>query len=339
MIILISKLVFWLAASMLVSGCGTGGTMNVENPVFKHVFADPAVIRVNDTYVAFATEDDWGDGQGTRHVPMITSRDLVNWEYAGEAFTIDSRPDWHPGAIWAPHAIELNGMYYLYYSMSLWGVESGPDGPAIGVARSCCPLGPYEDLGPILRSDEVGVQNSIDPMVFKAEGRLYLIWGSFSGIYGVELSEDGLNLVSEPIRIAGNAFEAPWVVERSGWYYIFLSLGTCCQGPFSTYRVAVGRSRSPLGPYVDKEGQDLLRGEGSLLLQGGDRLVGPGHNAVIQDGKGGDWLLYHVIDRFDAYLPNGATKRPLAIQRLDWKNGWPVTSIEPEKNLRKLPQF
>lgn len=62
----------------------------------------------------------------------------------------------------------------------------------IGVATANCPAGPFKDHGMMFRSNEIGVQNSIDPFYIEDNGRKYLFWGSFRGIYGVELKEDGL---------------------------------------------------------------------------------------------------------------------------------------------------
>ena len=43
-----------------------------------------------------------------------------------------------------------------------------------------------------------------------------------------------------------------------GYYYLFASTGTCCEGLKSTYQTVVGRSSSLWGPYLDKQGRSLL---------------------------------------------------------------------------------
>jgi arabinan endo-1,5-alpha-L-arabinosidase len=45
----------------------------------------------------------------------------------------------------------------------------------------------------------------------------------------------------------------------------FGSRGTCCEGENSGYNVAVGRSKDLKGPYVDREGTDLMLGGGTLI--------------------------------------------------------------------------
>ena len=103
------------------------------------------------------------------------------------------------------------------------------------------------------------MQNSIDPFYIEDKGNKYLFWGSFRGIYGIELSEDGLSLKSGsvPQKIAGGAFEGTYIHKRGKYYYLFASVGSCCQGLKSTYRTVVGRSESLFGPYLDKRGNRM----------------------------------------------------------------------------------
>jgi arabinan endo-1,5-alpha-L-arabinosidase len=54
---------------MLVSSCSSKeeAALTYENPVFEPVIADPSIIKATDGhFYAFGTEDDWGDGKGTR---------------------------------------------------------------------------------------------------------------------------------------------------------------------------------------------------------------------------------------------------------------------------------
>src|SRR5213076_461179 len=95
------------------------------------------------------------------------------------------------------------------------------------------------------------------------------------------------------------------------------------------YSVFAGRSRSPKGPFVDRDGVPLLtsRVGGTPVIQpNGDRWVGTGHNAVVTDDRGQDWLVYHAIDRNMPYLnePYGINRRPMLIDRLKWTDGWPT---------------
>ncbi|MBM7551505.1 family 43 glycosylhydrolase [Thalassobacillus pellis] len=321
----------------------TAETAHYTNPVFEPVLADPSVIRGEDGYFyAYGTEDDWGDGKGPKLVPIVKSKDLTNWEYVGEAF--EKKPTWkNVGGIWAPDIEFFNGKYKLYYSLSIWGDTN----PGIGVATSDTPVGPFEDQGPVFTSADIGVGNSIDPMVYvKEDGTPYLFWGSFHGIFAVELTKDGLDVAGEKRHIAGNELEAAYVIRRNNSFYLFGSAGSCCEGEKSGYHVVVGKSDSLLGPYVDKDGNGLLQSKGTLVMTGnmpseeGKVFVGPGHTSVVKDDEGTDWLIYHAIEYDDSYLPNGATRRPLMIDPIIWKDGWPtVEGLVPSTEKQKAPVF
>lgn len=304
-----------------------GRERTYSNPVFEPILADPTVIRTDDAFYAYGTEDDWRDGEGSRLVPIVRSTDLVEWEYVGEAF--EERPAWKErGNVWAPSIVERDDEYHLYYSISEWGDEN----PGIGVAVSSTPEGPFEDRGKLFTSDEIGVENSIDPYFYRHEGTPYLFWGSFHGIYGVELSADGTDAVGEPFRIAGDRFEATYLHERDGYYYFFGSTGSCCDGPSSTYQVEVGRAESFEGPYRNPAGDDLLDSGGGLVIEGSDEFVGPGHNSMAVDDEGTEWLVYHAYESGNEWI-DSTPRRPLLVDPLRWEDGWPrvedrVPSVE-----------
>ena len=106
-------------------------------------------------YYLYATEN-------IPNLPIFKSHNLVDWELVGTAFTDETRPQMVPdGNIWAPDIQYINGRYVLYYSKSRWGGEWEC---GIGVAVSDSPACPFTDFGKLFISNEVGVQNSIDPI-------------------------------------------------------------------------------------------------------------------------------------------------------------------------------
>ena len=126
-----------------------------------------------------------------------------------------------------------------------------------------------------------------------------------------------------------NRYEGAYVIRHGDWYYLFASAANCCAGPTTGYSVFAGRSRSPAGPFADRDGVSLLasRVGGTPVIQpNGNRWIGTGHNAVVTDLAGQDWLVYHAIDRGRPYLnePYGVNRRPMLIDRLDWVRGWPT---------------
>src|SRR5690606_4244764 len=350
----------FLIAFLALVGCSKsiqsndeGGQKNADqapgvytNPIFEPILADPTVVRDPATgdFYAYGTQDDWGDGRGSRLIPILRSTDLVNWTVAGEAFT--SKPAWKKdGGLWAPDVTIVNGKYHLYYAYSTWGDPN----PGIGVATADSPTGPFRDHGKLFTSEEVGVPNSIDAFFFQEGESNYLFWGSFSseptqGTYAVKLSDDGLSVPdpSKKVKIAAGDYEAVMIHKRDNYYYFFGSKGSCCEGATSQYHVLVARSERLLGPYVDKEGRVITeRGAGSVLIQGNARIAGPGHNArLITDDEGNDWFIYHAIDRKNGKVSSGASRRMLMLDRIEWRDGWPeIEGGEPSTTARRAPVF
>ena len=295
-------------------------TVTNRQPVIDMSAPDPTVIRAEDgTFYLYATED-------MRNVPIFHSANLVDWKLVGTAFTDNSRPKWLPkGGIWAPDIQRVGGKYHLYYAKSVWGGEWDA---GIGVAVSNNPAGPFVDRGCMFTSKQIGIQNCIDPFYIEDGGKKYLFFGSFHGIYGVELTADGLHVKqgAKPREVAGTFMEATYIRRRGGYYYLFGSTGTCCEGARSTYRITIGRSKSLFGPYVDTTGQRLLDNHYNILLDKDDSVLGPGHNAgLITDDAGNDYMFYHG---FKASDPDAG--RVVWLSRIVWADGWPSVMMEKD---------
>ncbi|HVD28507.1 MAG TPA: family 43 glycosylhydrolase, partial [Mycobacteriales bacterium] len=253
----------------------------------------------------------------------------------------ETRPAWAaPGAaLWAPDVRYVAGRWVMYYVVTETTVTPEPNDNAIGVATAPTPTGPWTDSGaPVVGPRRGGAGEpgnflwTFDPdHLLAADGTQYLYYGSYyGGVYATELSEDGTRAVGTATQVAiDNRYEGTYVVPHDGWYYLFASSSNCCAGPVTGYSVFAGRSRSPLGPFVDRRGIPLLasRTGGSIVITpNGNRWVGTGHNAVVSDASGQDWFVYHAIDRNVPYLTgtSGINRRPMLIDRLDWINGWPT---------------
>ena len=294
------------------NGGGEDNTSKYTNPVVALSLPDPTIIKVDDTFFLYATED-------VRNTPIHKSKDLVNWTYVGTAFTPTTRPNFETnGGLWAPDINYINGKYVLYYSMSVWGGEWTC---GIGVAVADKPEGPFTDMGKLFRSNEINVQNSIDQFYIEEGGKKYLFWGSFRGIYAIELSDDGLSIKegTEKQQIAGTYFEGVYIHKKGNYYYLFASIGSCCEGVNSTYELVVGRSESLFGPYVDKSGKAMMENGYDVVITRSGRFVGNGHcSEIVQDNAGNDWIFYHGVD---VKNPKG---RVLLLSQVKWDNaGWP----------------
>lgn len=323
--ILFSSIFCLSACNPSQNGVEANPEATYRNPVINRSMPDPTVIKADDGYFyLYATED-------IRNMPIYRSQDLVSWQFIGTVFTDQSRPTFEPnGGLWAPDINLINGKYVLYYSMSVWG---GEQTCGIGVATADNPDGPFTDHGKLFRSNEIGVQNSIDPCFVEDNGKKYLFWGSFRGIYAIELSDDGLSLKpgAEKIQVAGTAYEGTYIHKRNGYYYLFASVGTCCEGLNSTYTTVVGRSKNLFGPYLDKQNNPMKDNRHEVLIRKNAKFVGTGHNSeIVQDAEGQDWMFYHAVSVDN---PQG---RVLMLDRIRWDNDWPLVlgstpSLEAER--------
>lgn len=317
----------WVASLFMVA-CGPDptATRSYSNPVIARDCPDPSVIDDRDAsgwFYAYSTRTRMDSTLVT--LPIYRSRDLVDWEFVGDGFP-EGDPAWSPGgALWAPDVNRIDGRYVLYYAMGHWGdhVRS-----ASGVAVSDSPTGPFRDLGMIVSCENTGVMNSIDPVFFQDKGNRYLFWGSFgkgSGIWGIELSPEGLSVKPDarPVQVSAIDTEGAYVVKHGRWYYIFASRGSCCEGARSTYHVVVARSRNVLGPYTDPDGKSFLDDDYAYTVLSSSEdgtFRGTGHNsALIRDDAGQDWLCYHAF-----WSGNDYHGRCMLMDRVRWdKKGWP----------------
>jgi arabinan endo-1,5-alpha-L-arabinosidase len=314
---------------------------------------DPTIIRGqqpgDENWYVYCTADALNDqdkdaaGKYNQHlIATLKSPDLVNWTYVGDA--LSALPNWaDPSSdIWAPDVQFFNGKYHLYYVVvttnpTTYSIETS----AIAVATSDSPTGPWTQAPiPAIEPHAAACCAAsnrwvLDPHIIADDtGKRYIYYGSYFGGLSVRaLSDDGL--VSDPqsqVDIAiPNRYEAAYVVKREGYYYLFGSATNCCNGPLSGYSVFAGRSKSPLGPFVDREGASFLSsrvGGTPVLSMNGNRWVGPGHSSIITDFAGQDWMLYHAVDstapyfaKVDSDLP---LKRHLMLDPLDWIDGWPT---------------
>ena len=319
-------------------------TINAQEPkqaVIPYETPDPTVLESPDgsgIYV-FTTG---------RNITISRSKNMFDWEKVGDVFT--EYPAWVKESIprarniWAPDIVYFNGLYHLYYSVSTFGSQRSVIGLVVNKT-----LNPDDtdykwiDMGMVLESDPQHTDyNAIDSALFvDNDGKTWLTWGSYwTGLKGVEVDpktgkpfsyNDGkLKIPDNYVSIANRgtdsdtSIEAPYIIRRGDFYYLFTSRGSCCDGVKSTYHIAIGRATAPLGPYLDKEGKRMDQGGGTVILSSTEKWKGTGHNGFFQtktdDKTKADWL---VLAAFDAAAPE--KKRLTQIRRVTWDDdAWPI---------------
>lgn len=320
------------------------------NPVLDQDFPDPSILRTSaGVYYAYATQTVQA---GTRiNIQAARSSDLVTWTPLGDV--LPTKPSWASTTwnFWAPHVVWTEQSTYMMYFAAQHD-STAKYGMCLGIATSASPDGPFTDIGaPLVCGTSGNDFSHIDAMAFddSASGKKYLYWGSsFQPIVAKELTADRRSFVSPSaapdtiLRPSSDPYESliegPWVIKRGGWYYLFYSGNDCCNPTNPHYAVLVARATSPLGPFTklgDANGTHV-----SVILQANGSWLAPGHNAIIADQKGTDWIVYHAIDPAQMYIPGTSrnVRRPMLIDKLVYTNGWPsVESDAPSRSDKPKP--
>ena len=284
------------------------GDGTYTNPVINADYSDPDVCVVGDDYYMTASSFNCIPG-----LPILHSKDLVNWEIIGHAITELTpheefdKPS-HGNGVWAPSIRYHDGMFYIY-----WG------DPDYGVFRVTATDPAGEWSKPVCIIEGKGMIDTTP--LWDDDGRCYLVngWANsrsrFASVLTVrELDKDGLKAISNPVIVFdGNGTEnrtceGPKFYKRNGWYWIMCPAGGVPTG----FQLAM-RSKSPYGPYESMK----------VLDQGKSVINGPHQGAWIHTALGEDWFM-HFQDK-ECY------GRVIHLQPVTWKDNWPVMGKVPAK--------
>jgi len=327
---------------LLATGCMSGKERLAEEAVeLGPVIHDPSELQYENGYfMVFST------GKGIHC--WYRDKNTATWQPAD----ILDKPKWwdkvfpdNKGYFWAPC---VPFKWVMYYSFEADDDSASAIGRAVATGEA--PNLKWKDDGPVLampncREDDYTCPVAIDPSVFADDkGNLYMAYGSgTSGIWIVELdagtghlsakaargwSEDNeayhrvaYRRLGEP-RGPTDYIEAAYVYRHpgNGYYYLFVNWGQCCSGVDSTYQIMVGRSKSPTGPFLDKEGKDMVEEGGSVVIETKGRFIGPGHAGIYRHTDGRYAFSFHYYDG------ENRGKAQLAVRELSWVDNWPVVS-------------
>lgn len=280
--------------------CPDNGDGTYTNPVLYADYSDPDVCAVGKDYYLTASSFNCIPG-----LPVLHSRDLVNWEIIGHALDVQEPSDMfdspqHGKGVWAPSIRHHNGEFYIY-----WG---DPD-HGVFMVKAKNPAGPWEK--PVCVVSGRGMIDTCP--LWDDDGRCYLVngWaGSRAGFNSVltvrELSEDGRRAIGKPRIVfdggqVNHTTEGPKFYKRDGYYWIMCPAGGVAMG----WQLAM-RSKSPYGPYEWKR----------VMEQGNTAVNGPHQGAWVHTAYGEDWFM-HFNDK-------GAYGRVVYLQPVDWSSGWPI---------------
>ncbi|MCW2758535.1 MAG: putative Glycoside hydrolase, family 43 [Nocardioidaceae bacterium] len=293
-------------------------------------FPDPWVLRVGDTYYAYATNT------ANLNLPTMTSKDLQTWTAYGDAFPraggwartqgISGRS---VSRTWAPSVTKVGDHFVLAYTAPL--NRGGARKNCLGLADADSPKGPFRDPhgSPMVCPSD---QGAIDPQVFVDQGKPYLLWKTEgrpgccpTKFWTRELQADGTDfadgsdeheLLSTALSWEGNVIENPSLIRVNGLLYLFYSANEyvtdryatgyaiCtsvtgpCQRPSSTPLIASGAGVAGPGgpaPFLGPDGQLRLAyaawNPGQIGYPRNQRRLHIARLAIDVDG------LVHVTDR------------------------------------------
>lgn len=288
-------LTFFLVTCCVVGVCAqplplTDGADVAErfaaNPRNIKEIGDPHVLRAGDEYFVFATGGPVGFN-------VWRSADLTN--FAKEKAV--KKISWVSGDYWAPEVYEIGGKFYMFFT----GRQKGTESLRIGVAVADEPQGPYEDAigAPLFDFGYAAIDGTV---VFDDDGTPYMIYsrdcsenvvGAYheSHLYGVQLAEDLLSTVGEPVLLTKP--DAPWelvsgdyhwnegpsVVKHNGRYYLFYSANYYAS---KEYTLGVAVADQPMGPYTKQANNPVLN-----YVETPEKVIvsGPGHNSFFTVGE------------------------------------------------------
>ncbi|GIM91914.1 family 43 glycosylhydrolase [Paractinoplanes toevensis] len=291
------------------------------NPILAdgtYYSADPAPLVAGDQLYIYTGHDEagpttndfqmneWGAfrtsdvaaGTWTHYPSLARPETLFSWATAGRAYAgqVVQGPD---------------GRYYWYLPVSE-RTSTAADRFAIGLAVADSPTGPWTDyLGGPLISQRVPSTNdiqNIDPTILVSGDRVFVYWGTFGQLRWLEYQPDMKTPVGTQKAITGltGFFEAPWIFERNGTYYLAYAGNNA--GPASACTpanyhacIAYATASAPEGPWTYR---------GTVLTPVSSTTSHPG---IIQF-KGQWYLTYHTADA----AGGGHFRRSVAIDRVEW---------------------
>ncbi len=275
------------------------------NPILYADYSDPDAIRVGDDFYMTASSFNCTPG-----LPILHSKDLVNWTLIGHALKNLPHPRYdqvQPGCgVWAPAIRFHAGKYWIFFPT--------PD-EGIFIVTAEHPAGPWSL--PHCVQEGKGL---IDPCpLWDDDGKAYLVHAYAGSRAGIKhrlrvrpMAPDGSRLLGEGEVVFHQpekhpTIEGPKFLKRDGWYYILAPAG----GVETGWQVAL-RSRNIYGPYDNR-----------IVLSQGDTDINGPHQGALVDTPNGDWWFLHFQEA-------GVYGRIVHLQPARWQDGWPLIGANGE---------
>lgn len=310
------------------------GDGTYTNPLFYDEFSDPDLIRVGEDYYLTGTTMHSMPG-----LPVLHSRDLVNWEFLsyamtrldlGPAFRLEGGEVYGQG-LWAPTFRHRDGTFYIFSNVNGHRTQkftaTDPRGPWTHEQMD----GSFHDLS----------------VLFDDDGKAYMVWG-YQQIRVAELNSTLTNIVPGTERVileAGSGLGEGIHFYKFGDTYYLISAEYR-----DSMRMPTARAPTPYGPWevirAISEHEDFGLAQGHTInanpfLENVDppfpiREPNPEsrdrmslHQGGIVQTPEGEWWGFSMYDA-------NSIGRLTALSPVTWQDGWPYFGLPG--NLGRSPR-
>ncbi len=308
-----------------------------HNPILAGFNPDPSICRVGEDY--YLVNSSFGYFPG---IPVLHSRDLVNWQQIGAAITrteqMDMTKQGLSRGLFAPAISYHEGWFYIVCTL----IDNGGN----FIVKSQNPEGPYSN--PYWLPE---LNGGIDPsLFFDDDGRVYVVYNQgapdnnplYDGHRTLRLHEldpttlqvkgeehllvnGGTDLAKEPIWIEG-----PHIYKLNGYYYLMAAEG----GTSYNHSEVIFRSESLNGPYESYAGNPILT-QRDLDPTRPDPITSTGHADLIQTPDGDWWAVFLGCRPYEGEYYN--TGRETFLAPVRWEDGWPIINPDHEEVQQTYP--
>jgi hypothetical protein len=304
------------------------------NPILSdgsYYSADPDPIVVGDTLYILAGRDEAPPDVNDfimNEWQLFATKDVASkrWLHYPDILRPETVFSWSkPGHAYAGQLVEGPDKRFYLYAPVEEGKREHADPFVIGVAVSDSVLGPWKDAhpsGPIVSQSipEPNKMQNIDPTVMvDDDGRVYMYWGTFGRLRGIELERDMVTPKGSEVKVTtlSGFFEAARLFRRKDTYYLLYAdnrtgpQSPCTEAVYHAC-IAYGTAQSPLGPCTYR---------GVIL----DTVSSTTSHSGVIEFKGKSYIVYHTADA----KGGDHFRRSVAIDTVQWDD-----SVSPARMLK-----
>jgi alpha-N-arabinofuranosidase len=295
------------------------------NPVVSGFYPDPSICRKGEDYYMVHSTFSYFPG-----IPLLHSRDLVNWRQIGNVLD-------RPSQLHLPSGIRLSGGIYapaITYNEAndtFYLITTAVNGIGNFVVKTQDPLNGWSDP---IRLPKVG---GIDPsLFFDDDGKAYIVHNDapegepeYSGHRAIWIhdydSETDKTFGTPQVVVDGGTdkskkpswIEGPHLYKINNTYYLMAAEG----GTGINHSEVIFTSANVKGPYVPAKENPILT-QRDLPENRSEKVTCTGHADLIQTPVGEWYAVFLACRPYDGDMHN--TGRETFLLPVTWKNDIPV---------------